>query len=131
MKALFLNSIIFFSILIFFTSCMGSKSPNVVIIESKNKMFSAGEPVVVFKSYGAILDYFSPGAIIVCKVDYPILKQPGLKGTVYRIDKDSKLVRIESLDTALSNMEIAEKYIYTKSMSNDSIVLDEISLIGE
>jgi hypothetical protein len=128
MKALLLNSIILLSIMIFFTSCSGSKSQNVVIIESKNKMFSAGEPEVIFKSYGAILNYFNPGAIVICKLDYTIQNQQGLSGNVYRIDKDLKLLKLEALDTTLSNIEIAEKYLYTKGKINDEIVLEEIDL---
>jgi len=128
MKALNIKHllIIFFSLL--FIACGGPKSPIVVIIQSETKAFAVGDPPVVFKSYGAMLDYFSGGTIVVFKVDYQLLKQKGQSGMVYRIDKDLKLNKLETIDTSLSNLDLVKKYLYSKNISEEDLELEEIDL---
>jgi len=128
MKTFFLNSLIIIFISILLTSCGGTKSQNVVIINSTKKMYAIGEPLVVFKSSAAMLNYYSPGTIVVFKVDYKILKQQGKSGEVYWIDKDSKLIKIGSIDTATPNKTIVKKYYYQTDITDDGIDFDEIDL---
>ncbi len=128
MKSIHINYLTFIFISILIISCSGQKSKTVVIIQSKTQTFAIGDPPVIFKSYGAMLDYFSAGTIVVFKVDQMILKQKGQGGNAYWIDKNLKLNKIETIDTSMANMEIARKYLADKNIMNDENELVEIDL---
>ena len=70
MKLIKVISLIYLFIPLLIISCVKNKSQNIDIIQSTTKMFVAGDPPVVFKSYGATYNYFSEGTFVFFKVNY-------------------------------------------------------------
>lgn len=128
MKVFALKVLFILVIPVLFSACLTKKSQNVDIIESATKMYVAGEPPVEFKSYGATYNFFSPNTIVVFKASYEVLGQKGIPGTVYRIDRNLKMNKLETFDTTMSNAEIAKKYLYFEHETDEEIDLEEVRL---
>jgi hypothetical protein len=99
---------------VLFTFCGSPKSETVSVIDKTNQVFAIGIPEVKYNSQGAGLNYFYPGAIVIFKTDYTILKQKGLAGKAYQIGKDNFLNEIAKIDTSLSDSVLANQFLITK-----------------
>lgn len=107
----YIKTIITLLIITFMTNCGGPKSNMVVIIEKDNSISAVGALQVKFNGSRAYYDYFVPGAIVALKTDYTILKQQGKAGKVYQITVDSTLYEIGSIDPAMNDSLIKNKYL--------------------
>jgi hypothetical protein len=114
MKKNILKITIILSISIFAVACSSPKSNTVVVVYPNNIIFAQGEPEIKYSSRGAHLDYFVPGAIIILRTDYNIVKHPGKAGMAYQITRDTTLSEIGKIDTTFNDTVLVNNFLIKK-----------------